>query len=849
MSEDVGQGVRAPLVHLNDALGSALAQGAVLTPTRRLAREVAYAADFAAIRADHRAWSAPDALSLDAFLVRCYHEAQDAGVAGAEATLLPDDIAPLAMMRAAPEAEWRHHVEAFAEAWRTARLHGIRSADPGLEATENGRVYSRWAQGFEALAKKEGWITTAELPDRLVRMLDGAGRWRPRPAAVFALDDAPPAIRRFLVAVRYPEIPLGSAPPAATTRLLALRQEKDELALAALWARERLAADPNTRIGIVVAQLGPGFPAAQRRLHALFADRKEPAAYVNVSGGIVLADEPVCRDALALLLFTVEGIDHEAQRLLAQSPFIRPAVGTDLGGQGSRLSRFSAQLARSQDAREPASRMRRLLRWAGWPGQALSSRELQAQRQFEDCLDAFAFAERVIGGQDWPGAVANLLRLAGRRLFAPHSTHAPIQVLGRAESIGLTFDHLWLAGLSRSGWPPVPEPNPLLPLRLQRMAGVAPLSLDDELYQARATTKRWRHSACHVLASYAGEDEEPTPLLGQQGGFAPVAASDVVQRPALAANGHPWAVRRNEIALEEYVDEQAGALVCDSPSGDASLLRDQSLCPFRAWARHRLNLQEARPPSPFPDAAERGTVAHEVLAELMRRFPSHDEIAGIAEDDIRAIIDGVLDRLFWPKPYRRRETTRLQALAAEWLARERQRAPFKVVSVEEEVEAEIGGLRLALRIDRIDDVAQGGRLLIDYKTGRVSVNAWRGSRPEDPQLPLYAFALTRQARRRQDERAPLSTPAKPVHGIAFAKVRPGEARLVGVVDPTAVAGDFTTAEQYADKTFADLRADWEATLAALAKQFLDGCAAVDPVAPHACRRCHLHPLCRIFNDR
>ena len=50
-------------------------------------------------------------------------------------------------------------------------------------------------------------------------------------------------------------------------------------------------------------------------------------------------------------------------------------------------------------------------------------------------------------------------------------------MLGRAESAGLRFDHLWLAGLAQASWPPVPEPNPLLPLAVQRR-GVSALALE-----------------------------------------------------------------------------------------------------------------------------------------------------------------------------------------------------------------------------------------------------------------------------------------------------------------------------------------------------------------------------------
>ena len=57
--------------------------------------------------------------------------------------------------------------------------------------------------------------------------------------------------------------------------------------------------------------------------------------------------------------------------------------------------------------------------------------------------------------------------------------------------------HLWLVGLAQASWPPVPEPNPLLPpLAVQRRAGVSALALDDEWEGAgRHGARRWRDAS------------------------------------------------------------------------------------------------------------------------------------------------------------------------------------------------------------------------------------------------------------------------------------------------------------------------------------------------------------------
>lgn len=848
---------RPPLVEWSAALDSALRRGPVLTPTRRLAREIAYAVDWRRAREGASAWATPDVLSADGFLIRCYAEAQDAGVPGAEAVFLPDDIAPFAMERAAPAGGLARHVKVFAAAWRTAKAHGVRSGEPALEQTENGKVYARWARAFEALLREQGWITTAELPARLVRLMDGARRWRPAPATALALEAPTPAWRQFLTAARCVQAELSEGPPADVAQRVVARDGADELALAAVWARERLSANANARIGVVLPALGAAFAAIERRFHSLFPDVGDAADYVNVSGGVALDEAPLCRDALALLECTV-GTDRATMRGLAQSPFLRlglPPSGlpehADVDALARRfatptLRRLAGALAAAKNRPPWTPLMTRLLQLAGWPAGQLESREAQAEARFAHCLEAFAFAERVAGFPDWPSAVAGLHRLANSRLFAPRTAAAPIQVLGRAESVGLRFDHLWLAGLAQASWPPVPEPNPLLPLTVQRRAGVSALALDDERERARAATERWCRAAKQVVASHAGAESPPSPLVAH---FKAASVEDMVSRPALAAHGHPWAVA-GRVALEKWTDDAAGALPNPKQRGGAAVLEDQSLCPFRAWARHRLGLREARATGRFPDAAERGTVVHEILAALLQRFPGRAPLAQMPPDAVADAVDEALaNRKRWPALYREREARRLRALVAEWSREEMRRSDFTVVAVEHSVAARIGGLELDLRIDRIDTPAlpepavpapaqptlphaNKPLVLIDFKTGRARRADWLPPRPAAPQLPLYALALAEEPKQLAGEPC----------GIAFALVRPEQTRLTGVGDPAACA-DMPDAAKALGRSFADLLADWQTALTDLAHDFRAGRAAVDPRTPTTCARCHLHAFC------
>ena len=81
----------------------------------------------------------------------------------------------------------------------------------------------------------------------------------------------------------------------------------------------------------------------------------------------------------------------------------------------------------------------------------------------------------------------------------------------------------------------------------------------------------------------------------------------------------------------------------------------------------------------------------------------------------------------------------MSGVLEQWLLHESRRRPFAVEKTEENETILVNGLELNIRMDRIDTI-DGGRLLIDYKTGKVNADSWDGDRPTEPQLPIYAIS-------------------------------------------------------------------------------------------------------------
>ena len=169
----------------------------------------------------------------------------------------------------------------------------------------------------------------------------------------------------------------------------------------------------------------------------------------------------------------------------------------------------------------------------------------------------------------------------------------------------------------------------------------------------------------------------------------------------------------------------------------------------------------------------------------------------------------------------------------EWLELEKQRVPFRVVEKEQKHEATAGGVRVQLKIDRIDELADGRQVVIDYKTGEVKPAQWFGERPDEPQLPLYSMAV-----------------GGDIAGVLFAQVKAGGMAFNGVAEDDGLAPGVKSYESLKQtreaNSWSDVLRDWRATMERLGETFRNGEASVDPKQyPVTCTYCELKPLCRI----
>jgi probable DNA repair protein len=881
-----------PRLEKDDLLGR-LAAGhsagiTVATPNRRLAQFLRAEFDATRVAAGLSAWESPEILPIEALVQRLWEDA------------LYSDLAPempVLLGEVQERALWQHAIEArrpearlfsvegaavqCAAAWQLAHAWRL-ELEPDAFWNDDARAFLSWAEHYRKVTRQGGHTDRARLADVVIPHVGHAAIRRPVTLVLYGFDLLAPQLRDFLTALKTAGTTVVACDPpphAATVSRVALPEARAEILAAARWARARLEAG-GRRIGIVV----PGLAGARSQVHRLLANVLQPGHALaerqevlpfNISLGAPLAECPVVADALCILALARGQAAFEHASRVVRSPFIAgaeserdararldvrlrkhcaPVVSLEtlrrLCGSAKsppaprlleRLERLAQlQFSGSRRASEWAKLFSLALQALGFPGERVpDSAEHQALARWHELLAEFATVDRVTPVMTCRDALRLLDVMANEAVFQPEAPEVPIQVLGVLESAGLEFDHLWVMGLTDDAWPLPARPNPFLPVRLQRRAGIPQADPVSSLELDRRITEGWLRAAPEVVVSHARMRDEtqlaPSPLIAAIGEreldslqLAPVRTL----REAVAASGEL-----------ETIDDANGPPIDASgvPSGGTRVFKDQAACPFRAFAHVRLASEPFEVPRPGLDLRDRGTLVHCMLANTWRRIVSQQRLRSLGPAELEEILRVSADEaIAQVKRYRHDalsgrfgalEHERLVGTTREWLRLELQRDDFEVVEIEQKHALEFGGVAVNVKLDRVDRLPSFEHVVIDYKTGKCSAGAWLGSRPEEPQLPMYALGTPRVA------------------AIAFAQVKAGEMKLKGFAReekllPGVSAIGKGAAKQYG--RWSELLDALRSELDALGRGFAAGDARVDPKRGGAtCGTCDQQMVCRV----
>lgn len=865
----------------------------MLTASRRLAHALRLGYAQHAQSLGQTVWRTPRVMPWSTWLGQQWLESRASSPQTHNARLLTNAQARILWDHVVSDSPWgaqllnpANAARMAARSWRRMQDYLIPLAPLKTSDSAEAQALHAWCSEFLKRCEKLGAIDET----RLALWAHDANFVPQETLALAGFDAIPPSMARLVERWQSAgKIAHIEADTKSTSRVVVVgaRDADDELELAARWARAQVATG-KTSVAVVVPELQQRRTEVQRVFEDVFApgqrsiQAESSRVPVVIAAPSPLGDYPVVDAAGLILQFALHDRPATHAGRLLRSPFI---AGGDSEADRRAMADFRLRdeqrdrwdwfelerwaavtnceqltlIARhvgeqirgntgSAGASTWAERFHAWLKAAGWPGErTLSSVEHQTVMKFHSTLAEFGTLDAVTAPLSASAALSRLQELLRETPFEAETQATSITVIDPATVAGMTFDAMWVMGLDASRLPEPVNPDPLLPLAMQRAAKVPESSAEGVMQQSRARLQRWTSSAPDVILSWPHQEGEaelqPSPMLSP---WPTIKGSDIA---VAAVRPLRRTLFDQRPLLEHMHDETAPRLTARTARGGAMTLELQSRCAFRAQAQIRLGAEALPEVSIGVEPIDRGIILHRVLEEIWGSLGSQAALIALDEqtlaERVRASAERHTLKALQPTVRYRERLAALEAAnvakqVLQLLMLEKQRPAFSLRVTETSEPYAIGGLSITLQPDRIDELANGGQLLIDYKLGDShSPRQWldtRPGRPMRPQLPLYGLAHSETLR-----------------GLAFVVLAAGAVEYRGWSDGGFV-GDGVLPYPAGVRLRPGHPPDWPAllqhwrtTLTQLAEGFVAGNATVDPL-PQECTHCHLSALCRI-NER
>jgi ATP-dependent helicase/nuclease subunit B len=375
--------------------------------------------------------------------------------------------------------------------------------------------------------------------------------------------------------------------------------------------------------------------------------------------------------------------------------------------------------------------------WAGVAEQLKPYANSAGQRLVARIAQMTALAEQLSGGAVWKGEAgrqlarvvealivqdlsplddvsddalpALLARLLESEVVRPaYGRHPRVSIWGLLEARMQRADMVICAGLNEGKWPQHPQPDPWLPPRLRRELKLPGLERNIGL-------------SAHDLASALGASEVVLSRARRDRSGPTIASRFWLRIEALL--GANLRHEEDAVGWANRLDE--GAAVAPAPRPrvfpnaeqrrvEVSVTQVDTLKtdPYSFYASKILRLKALRQPGTEPDFAWRGTMIHDLLENWAIADNCAEGKLLARADSFFAdpVINPVLRTLWQPRI----------KLALAWSEDEIARLSEEgrhYAKAEKWGNTELAGIRLSGKVDRIDRLADGSLVVVDYKSG------------------------------------------------------------------------------------------------------------------------------------
>jgi len=754
-------------------------------------------------------------------------------------------------------------------AWQLVKEWNLDLDDPQLQQTQDGRMFIQWAKRFAAICKKNNWLDQASLLEHIQSQILQNNYLLPKKIQLIGYLELTPALQTFVNHLQTRTHLVTPEKPSTSSAVYQYHASDTdtEIQTMARWAKNAIENNQNTTIGCIIPELNTLRPKLERIFYEVFGSTQ----HYNIASGTPLSHEPMIEIGLSLLSLPYKTLTMEEIGHLLRSPFLgggieeyakRALLDKDLRKLGNThyslktllktLSNITltecpllthrlqnlAQLeqASSQLPSEWSLLFNQILSIMGWPGdRTLNSREYQTRQHWQNSLLTLNTLDLFNKRYTFSHAIEQLRTLLFQTLFQAQSHHEPIQILGLLESIAQPFTNTWVMGLDSKHFPAHANPNPFIPISVQRQLKMPHADADREREYAHLLLNEFIHHTDQIVFSYPEKEQdqvlEASPLIES---FPKFKLDDL---PPSSTSAEQLFKQK---AIETIIDSQAPTIQpTEKIRGGTAIFKHQAACPFRAFAESRLQAEKLENCETGLNALERGSLLHNALELIWKEIKTQTNLMQLPEKTLKHLIDKHIDLAVQKtlasklisKSLIELEKQYLKKVIERWMQIEKERPPFEVIACEKWMKTHIGKLTIRTKIDRIDKLDDNKYLLIDYKSGNTDIRSWLGERPEEPQLPLYMI-----------------TSEQPIHAIAFAQLKPKEICFKGIsIEKDLLPGIKTLEELKCEHGWPEQSETWKMMLEKLSRDFCEGKAAVDPKDEiESCRYCALKTFCRIY---
>jgi len=825
-------------------------------------------------------WQTPDVLPLSAWLQIQIETLADAGLhqtrflsVHQEFRLWTDIIKPdawqLYMMQPAAIAR------PVQQAWQLVKQWQIPWENIAEFDSPETQALIGWGKQFDYLCQKNHWLSQTLIIEHVTRAISKQ-QCNPNNHIIFSGFEDPHLLHKDLVQslteqqchvsyFRHESINLKQT-------LRACNDFEDELQQAANWARQLVLKDATRKIAVVIPSLNENRSKVDQCFRkTLHPERITPpphggAQLYNLSLGIPLAQYPLVHNALNCLsllsgpfpLQTLSTVllapflsigsslakidlmlrQHGRKQwtLKALFHFLKQALPEDSSASSNSLPQKLEQLLQLKQLAKTCNTpdeygqlFLKIWKTMGWPGsRSLDSHEYQQSERLLKLLAEFRQLQLVKQQLSFSEACSIVGQMCHETIFQEQSDDAPVLVSGMLEAAEQQFDYLWLAGLDDETLPIRSAPNPFIPAALQKQFNLPHCSAEREYAFSEKLFRHFIQHARHIVFSYPSRDADRELRVSS---FLDRAGLPVTHESSSDQAVHAEAA----IKFEYYGDAQLPPLPQHQlVKGGTAVLSQQAVCPFQAAASFRLHATEPDQPVEGTSPLDKGSQVHQVLELVWQQLKTSHKLLKLDNAELSKTVQNAIDKVMSYYQHKRPdlyqdnflslEKQRLLKLILDWLEVDKQRLQaFTVVEIEQDKTLEIGDLVFKTRIDRIDELANGQRILLDYKTGQSATsNSWLNEKITEPQLPLYSLAETAE-----------------LAALALAKVNERQCGFSGLANSDDVLPGVKTPPDEADWSM--LKQLWKERLTQLAESYRNGDAHIET---DNCSYCSFASLCR-----